>query len=128
MELDALTAAVAATALDSDDGEEDNGSSYHVPASTQAGPFYVVTHGLQVGIFAGWWVFFSAQFIKPFLTTLQGQYLSTRHWHLQCCFLARSERSHRPCQDAAGHRIWLRRAAPQVRLEYLSIQYLAQNV
>lgn len=64
-ELDALTAAVAATALDSDDGEAggesggDNGGSYHVPASTEAGPFYVVTRGLQVGIFAGWWVFFT---------------------------------------------------------------------
>ena len=63
VELDALTAAVAATALDSNDSEEsnggdrDNGGSYHVPASTEAGPFYVVTRGLQVGIFAGWWVF-----------------------------------------------------------------------
>ena len=63
VELDALTAAVAAMALHSDDSEEsdggdrDNSGLYHVPASTEAGPFYVVTRGLQVGIFAGWWVF-----------------------------------------------------------------------
>lgn len=60
-DLAALTAAVAATALNSDDSEEDNeghednsGSPYQVPASTEVGPFYVVTRGLQVGIFAGW--------------------------------------------------------------------------
>ena len=75
-ELADLTAAVAATALNSDDGEEDdegdkdNGRSYHVPASTEPGPFYVVIRGLQVGIFAGWWVLFNVQFIKPFSMTL----------------------------------------------------------
>lgn len=60
-DLAALTAAVAATALNSDDSEEDNeghednsSSPYQVPASTEVGPFYVVTRGLQVGIFAGW--------------------------------------------------------------------------
>ncbi|EDR10032.1 uncharacterized protein LACBIDRAFT_317933 [Laccaria bicolor S238N-H82] len=52
-----LTAAVTATALSSDDGEEDvedNGGLYHIPASTEAGPFYMVTRGLEIGIFAGW--------------------------------------------------------------------------
>ena len=60
-DLAALTVAVAAMALNSDDSEEDNeghednsGSPYQVPASTEVSPFYVVTHGLQVGIFAGW--------------------------------------------------------------------------
>jgi hypothetical protein len=62
-ELADLTAAVADMALNAnngereDEGDDDNGSSYHVPASTEVGPFCVVTCGLQVGIFAGWWVF-----------------------------------------------------------------------
>jgi len=71
-ELADLTTAVTATALNSDDGEEDdegdrdNGRSYHIPASTEPGPFYIVIRGLQVRIFAGWWVLFNIQFIKPF--------------------------------------------------------------
>jgi len=95
-DLAALTAAVMPMALNSDSGEEDdedNGGSYHVPASTEAGPFYLVTWGLQVRIFAGWWVFSNVRFIKLFSTTFQGQYLSTCHWCLQCSFLVGGEHS-----------------------------------
>ena len=91
-----LTEAVAATALNSDDGEEDdedNGGLYHVPARTEAGPFYVVTRGLEVGIFAGWWVFFNVRFTKPFTIMFQGQYLSACHWRLQRSFFTHAERS-----------------------------------
>ena len=81
-----LTKAVTATALNSDDGEEDdedNGGLYHIPARTEACPFYVVTWGLEVGIFSGWW----------FFPLFQGQYLSACHWHLQCSFFACAKHS-----------------------------------
>ena len=91
-----LTEAVAATALNSDDGEEDdedNSGLYHVPSRTEAGPFYMVTRGLEVRIFAGWWVFSNVRFMKPFTIMFQGQYLSTCHWCLQCSFFTCAEHS-----------------------------------
>ena len=33
---------------------------YHIPGTTDSGPFYVITRGRNIGIFSGWFVFFYA--------------------------------------------------------------------